>query len=285
MARDIDISLIRTFLAVAESGGMTSAARALSLTQGAVSQKIKRLEALFGAQLFERKQKILRLTPEGERLMPRAYRMIFLNDDTWHLMTQPAFTGEIKLGVPLDIIRPMMPPILRRFSREHPKIQLTLVSDMTPTLLTALKNGEIDLTLTTESREGAEDQLLLSDRLVWVGSKNGEACYRKPLPVSLGSEPSAFRAPTLDALKKAEIDWQVVCGVGNLESILATVEADMAVAPYMSRLVPEQLTIIDSNVRLPPLPTYHINLHMPDSGGTLIARELAKVIRKGFSVL
>ena len=285
MARDIDIRLIRTFLAVAESGGMTSAANSLNLTQGAVSQKIKRLEALFGVELFERKQKKLRLTPEGERLMARAYRLISLNDDTWHLMTQPAFTGEIRLGVPLDIIRPMMPPILRRFSREHPKIQLTLVSDMTPTLLAALKNGEIDLTLTTESREGAEDQLLLSDKLVWVGAKNGEACYQTPLPVSLGSEPSAFRAPTLDALNKAEIDWLVVCGVGNLESILATVEADMAVAPYMSRLVPEQLTIIDSNVRLPALPTYHINLHMPDSGGTVIAKELAKYIRKGFTAL
>ena len=285
MTRDIDIRLIRTFLAVAESGGMTSAANSLNLTQGAVSQKIKRLEALFGIELFERKQKKLRLTPEGERLMARAYRLISLNDDTWHLMTQPAFTGEIRLGVPLDIIRPMMPPILRRFSREHPKIQFTLVSDMTPTLLTALNNGEIDLTLTTESREGNEDQLLLSDKLVWVGAKNGEACYQTPLPVSLGSEPCAFRVPTLDALNKAEIDWLVVCGVGNLESILATVEADMAVAPYMSRLVPEQLTIIDSNVGLPPLPTYHINLHMPDSRGTNIAGELAKYIRNSFSAL
>jgi len=63
------------------------------------------------------------------------------------------------------------------------------------------------------------------------------------------------------------------------------VEADMAVAPYMSRLVPGQLTIIDSNVGLPPLPTYHINLHMPDSGGTIIARELAKYIRNSFSAL
>lgn len=285
MARDIDISLIRTFIAVVETGGMTSAARTLSLTQGAVSQQIKRLEALFDAELFERKQKVLRLTAEGERLKARAYRLISLNDETWHLMTQPAFIGEIKLGVPLDMVRPLMPPILRRFSREHPKIQLTLVSDMTPTLLAALKNGEIDLTLTTEDRQGVEDQLLLSDRLVWVGAKNGEACYQSPLPVSIGSEPSAFRASTLDALNKAEVDWLVVCGVGNLESILATVEADMAVAPYLSRLVPEQLVIIDSNVGLPPLPAYHINLHMPESGGTLIAQELARYIRVGFSGL
>ncbi|WP_426417902.1 LysR family transcriptional regulator [Aestuariirhabdus sp. LZHN29] len=285
MARNIDISLVRTFIAVFETGSMTSAAHALNLTQGAVSQKIRRLEALFDTPLFERRNKTICLTPEGDRLMARAYRLISLNDETWQLMTQPAFTGEIKLGVPLDIIRPMMPPIMRRFSREHPKIQLTLVSDMTETLLVALKNGEIDLTLTTEGQPGKKDGHLLSDRLVWMGAKNGEACYKAPLPVSLGSEFCAFRVPALEVLNRAEIDWLAVCGVGNLESILATVEADMAVAPYLSCLVPEGLTIISPEAGLPSLPPYHINLRMPDSGGSLIARELAKYIRQGFSAL
>ena len=285
MARDIDISLIRTFLAVAETGGMTSAALAMNLTQGAVSQKIRRLEALFETDLFQRRNKTIRLTSEGERLMARAYRLIALNDETWQTMTQPAFTGEIKLGVPLDIVRPMMPAIMRRFSREHPKIQLTLVSDMTETLLLALKSGEVDLTLTTEGQRGGEDELLLSDRLIWVGAKNGEACYKKPLPVSVGSEFCAFRAPTLEALNRAEINWLEVCGVGNLESILATVEADMAVAPYMSCLVPANLEVIEPETGLPVLPAYHVNLRMPDTGGSLIARELAKYIRQGFAAL
>ncbi|UTW08069.1 LysR family transcriptional regulator [Pseudomonas benzenivorans] len=283
MARDINISFIRTFLAVAESGGMTSAAHALNLTQGAVSQQIMRLEALFGAPLFERQNKKIRLTPEGERLMARAHRLISLNDETWQLMTQPAFTGEIKLGVPLDIVRPIMPPIMRRFSREHPNIQLTLVSDMTETLLVALKNGEVDLTLTTESQPAKGDALLLSDCLIWIGAQNGEACYRTPLPVSLGSEFCAFRGPTLEALNKAERDWLAVCSVGNLESILATVEADMAVAPYLSSLLPENLTPIHPDVGLPSLPACHVNLRMPESGSSLITRELAKHIRQGFS--
>ncbi len=285
MPRDIDISLIRTFLAVVDSGGMTPAAQALSLTQGAVSQKIARLEALFGTQLFNRVNKTLRLTAEGERLMARAHRLIALNDETWQFMTRPAFTGEVRLGVPLDIIRPMMPTIMRRFNREHPKIQLTLVSDMTETLLDALKNGDIDLTLTTESQAGTEDALLLSDTLVWMGAQNGQACYETPLPVSLGSEFCAFRTPALKALNKAGIDWLAVCSVGNLESILATVEADMAVAPYLACLVPEHLKTIDPAVGLPPLPAHHINLRMPDAGGSLIAKELARHIRQGFAAL
>lgn len=285
MARDIDISLIRTFLAVAETGGMTSAARALNLTQGAISQKVQRLEALFNVPLFERRQKTLHLTAAGERLMARAYRLISLNDETWQLMTQSDFIGEIRLGVPLDIIRPIMPPIMRRFSREHPKIQISLVSDMTETLLGALKNGELDLTLTTESKPGRADALLLSDKLVWMGAQNGEACHKTPLPVSLGSEFCAFRDPALDALSKAGIDWQAICGVGNLESILATVEADMAIAPYLSSLIPENLIAINPVVGLPALPIHYVNLQMPDSGGSLLAKELAKYIRQGFAAL
>lgn len=283
MARDIDISLIRTFLAVAESGGMTSAAHTLNLTQGAVSQKIKRLEDLFDTPLFDRRGKLIRLTPEGERLLARAYRLISLNDETWQIMSRPAYTGEIRLGVPLDVIRPMLPPILRRFSREHPKIQLTLVGDMTGNLLGALKNGDVDLTLTTESQAGRGDALLLSDQLVWIGAQNGEACHKSPLPVSPGSVSCAFRAPTLDALNKARIDWLAICGQGNLDAILATIEADMAVAPYLASLVPENLVAIAPEVGLPALPVYHINLRLPASGGTLIARELAKYIRQGFA--
>lgn len=283
--RNIDISLIRTFLAVAQSGGMTAAAHALSLTQGAVSQQIRRLEGMFDAPLFERRAKTVRLTPTGERLMARAYRLIALNDETWQLMTQPAFIGEIRLGVPLDIVRPLMPPILRRFSQAHPGIQLTLVSDMTETLLAVLKNGEIDLTLTTESVPAKGDGLLLSDRLVWMGAHNGEACFKTPLPVSLGSEFCAFRRPALDALSRAGIDWQAICSVGNLESILATVEADMAVAPYLSALVPGNLTAIHPEVGLPALPASHINLRMPEAGSTRLANELATHIRQGFDAL
>jgi DNA-binding transcriptional LysR family regulator len=283
MPRDIDLSLLRAFLAVAESGGMTSAALALNLTQGAVSQKVQRLEALFETELFDRANRTIRLTADGERLLARAYRLIALNDETWQFMTQPAFSGEIRLGVPLDIVRPMMPAIMRRFNREHPKVQLTLVSDMTGTLLHALKNREIDLTLTTEAQSGKTDVLLLSDQLVWIGAKNGEACYRTPLPVSLGAEFGAFRVPALAALNKAEIDWVATGDVGNLESILATVEADMAVVPYLSCLVPDNLKIIDADVGLPSLPVFHINLRMPEAGGSLIAKELARYIRQGFA--
>ena len=53
----MDLALLRAFMAVAETGGMTSAARTLNLTQAAVSQQIRRLEDFFSLQLFEREQR------------------------------------------------------------------------------------------------------------------------------------------------------------------------------------------------------------------------------------
>lgn len=283
MNRDIDIGLIRTFLAVAESGGMTRAAQVLNLTQGAVSQQVKRLEAQFGKQLFDRRQKQMRLTPDGEKLVASANRLLALNDEVLQLLRQPEFTGEILLGVPPDIVRPFMPPILKRFNREFPNIRVTLISDSTPVLLEQLKKQKIDLCLTTESVRGDRDELLLTDTLVWVGAPNGEAGHRHPLPVALGLESCGFRASAVEALNGAGVEWVSICQVGSIEPVIASLEADMAIAPYMSQVIPESLSMIDPAIGLPALPRYYINLRLPGRRASVIVRELAQQIRAGFA--
>ena len=80
MTRDIDIALLRAFLAVVETGGVTTAARILNRTQAAVSLQIKRLEELFGTELFLRERKRFTLSPAGERLFGSAQRLVALND-------------------------------------------------------------------------------------------------------------------------------------------------------------------------------------------------------------
>ncbi|WP_260295993.1 LysR family transcriptional regulator [Sedimenticola hydrogenitrophicus] len=284
MNRDIDVGLIRAFLAVAESGGMTRAAQVLNLTQGAVSQQIKRLEGYFGKQLFDRRQKQMQLTPDGEKLVASANRLLALNDELLQLMRQPEFTGEILLGVPPDIVRPFLPPILKRFSREFPNIRVTLISDSTPVLLEMLKKQEIDLTLTTESVKGDPEELLLTDALVWIGAINGEASHRQPLPVALGLESCDFRASAVEALNGAGLEWISICQVGSIEPVLATLEADMAIAPYMSQVIPESLAMLDPGSGLPPLPRYYINLRLPGRGASMIVQELAQQIRSGFAL-
>src|SRR6202050_47460 len=95
--RDIDIGLLRSFVAVAETGRMTTAARVVNLSQGAVSQQIKRLETLFGMTLFDRAADAARLTRDGEKLIPQAHRLIALNDEVLEQMQQ-ARSEERRVG-------------------------------------------------------------------------------------------------------------------------------------------------------------------------------------------
>src|ERR1700722_18309613 len=79
--QNLDMALLRSFVAVAETGQMTAAAKVVNRSQGAVSQQVMRLERALGLVLFERrKNQIARLTPEGEKLLGRAHRMLAMND-------------------------------------------------------------------------------------------------------------------------------------------------------------------------------------------------------------
>jgi DNA-binding transcriptional LysR family regulator len=280
--RNIDIALLRAFVAVAETGRMTAAARIVNLTQGAVSQQIMRLEALFDLKLFERTSGAAGLTRDGEKLLVQAHRLIALNDEITSRMREPDCAGEVRLGVPHDIVGALMPPMLRSFRQRHPNVLVTLVSDTTTVLRARLRERKLDLTLLTELERADSDQHLLSDRLLWVGAKGGDAHRRRPLPVALGQESCGFRASTVQALTKAGVPWRAICQVGSMEPVYATLEADMAVAPFLSRTVPARLvTIADSG--LPRLPRFHVNLRLPSTGVAPVTAELAGAIREGFA--
>jgi DNA-binding transcriptional LysR family regulator len=261
---------------------MTTAARVVNLSQGAVSQQIRRLETLFRMNLFDRAADAARLTRDGEKLIAQAHRLIALNDDVLEQMQQADFSGEVRLGVPHDVVGQLMPPILRRFSQEHPNVLVTLVSETTHSLRAALGERKVDLALMTESESGKRDQLLLTDRLVWVGSKGGDAWRRRPLAVALGQEGCAFRALVIKALTKSGIEWRPICQVGSLEPVFATLEADIAVAPFLFHTVPDRVEALPDGC-LPPLPEFYINLRLPPKGVTKVASELARHIREGFS--
>jgi DNA-binding transcriptional LysR family regulator len=280
--QNIDVALLRAFIAVAETGRMTTAGKIVHRTQGAISQQIKRLEALFETRLFDRQTGSARLTREGERLLVKAHRLISLNDEVVDQMRTVDFTGEVRLGVAHDIVRPMMPPILRRFRQEHPNVLITLVSATTQALRADLRERKLDLALMTEPERGDPDQFLLTDRLIWVGAKGGDAYRRRPLSVALGQETCGFRAAAVKALTKARMPWRAICQFGSLESVFATLEADMAIALFLSRTVSDRLAPLRGR-ELPALPRFHINLRLPSTGTTSVVMEFARYIREGFS--
>lgn len=258
MAHNLDVALLRAFVTVAECGGMTRAASLLNLTQGAVSQQVKRLETLFDQPLFERDRPGLRLTPAGERLMPRAMRILELNDALWNTMVAPEVAGEIRLGVPHDIIAPYVPPILKSFAREWPRVQVFIVSDTSPRLLDMLAEGALDMTLTTERTPGERAEVLAHESLVWAGAPDGAAHTRRPLPLTLGDVTCAFRAPVLEAVAAAGIDWTAISSKSEMATMVAIGSADLGVVPLLRAAVPAGLEVLGPECGLPDLPSFAI---------------------------
>jgi len=276
------IDLLRTFLSIVESGSVTRAAAALHMSQAAASQQIKRLEQTLDSRLFERQGRRLVLAPAGERLLAQARRLVAQNDDLVAAMRAPAFEGEVRLGVPYDIIASFVPAILRRFAKSQPRVRVSLVCEDTKIVRDTLRSGGVDLALTTETECGRHGETLRTDRLVWVGVPGGDAHLKDPLPVSLGAPTCVFRPVAIEALGRARRDWRAVCEVSRLEPVYAAIEAGLAVAPLLRSSVPERFEILGREARLPALPEFRINLYAPPNMSPA-ARDLADHVRSSFS--
>lgn len=283
MIRNLDTTLMRTFVTVADKASMTAAANALHLTQGAVSQQVRRLEEALGRSLFERDRRGLRLTSSGERLFGKAKRLLSLNDEIWAEMAANVVAGQVRFGVPYDLVGTTLAPVLKAYAQTHPQVEISLVCASSPELAAALAAGTIDLAV-IEERVGASDgECLAIDRLVWVGAKGGVARAKRPLPVSMVADSCAFRPVVLSALHEHGLEWRTVFENGNIDATTATVRSDLAVTTWLASTVPADLEILSSDGALPPLPNFAISLHLPRHGVGPAAQEFARYVRDGLA--
>ena len=252
MARTLDLTALRSFVAVAEAGGVTRAAGFLNLTQSAVSMQIKRLEDALGLQLFARQARRLALTSEGEQLLAYGRKMMALNDEVLARLTSAANEGEIRLGVPHDIIYPAIPGILKRLAACYPRVRVNLVSSFTILLKESFARGALDVIMTTEDRPGPEGTQLAMRDLAWIGA-DGSSIWQR-LPLRLGfKETCIFRPMAQARLDAAGIPWEMAY-VGESEQVIeATVAADLAITARLCGDLPTGLVPIPHRGALPDL--------------------------------
>lgn len=281
MMRNLDITTLRSFVAVADSGGVTRAAGFLHLTQSAVSMQLKRLEELLGLDLLDRTGRTIALTASGDQLLAYARRMVALNDEVIGRLTHQAFEGEVVLGVPHDIVYPLIPRVLQRFNASYPRVKVHLVSSFSTGLKEQFARGECDLILTTESTAGENCEKLAELPLRWIGAQNGSAWRQRPLRLAFGRH-CIFRPKALAALDAASIVWDMVVETESDRSIEATVAADLAIHAMLDGTVPHHLEVIDHGGALPDLSTQMVNLYGGDNGRNEIVSELANLVRQTF---
>ena len=279
--RNLDLTTLRSFAAVAETGGVTRAARMLNLTQSAVSMQLKRLEEMLGIDLLQRSGRTVALTPAGEQLLHYARRMVSLNDEVYARLTANSYEGELILGVPEDILYPVVPKVLQKFHAAYPRMRVQLVTAPTFDLRDQLAASEIDLALTTEEESAGET--LLETPLLWHGAPGGTAWRQRPLPFAQ-TRNCAFRPAVIRRLDAADIPWTQVIETESDRSSHATVAADLGVVALLEGHSSPQLAPIDVGDTLPDLGVFRINLHMGHGQGAPLA-DLADMVRQGFCSL
>lgn len=264
MRRNLDLTALRSFVAVADTGGVTRAAGALNLTQSAVSMQLKRLEEVLGASLFDRANRRLTLTTAGELLLSYARRMVALNDEAVGRMTDPGHEGEIALGVPHDIVYPAIPEVLKRFNAAYPRMRVNLVSSFTVSLLEMFARGKVQVILTTEDEPGPGGETLGTLPLVWIGAPGGKVWRDRPLRLAFEYR-CMFRAPVQEALDRAGIPWEMGVESESARAVEASVSADLAVYAQLEGTQPAHMAPIPHGGVLPALPSKRINLYRVDS--------------------
>ncbi len=279
--RNLDITTLRSFVAVAESGGVTRAAGFLHLTQSAVSMQLKRLEEILALALFDRSGRTIALTASGEQLLVYARRMVALNDEVITRLTDQAYEGEITLGVPHDIVYPAIPRVLKQFHTAFPRVKVQLESSYTKRLKVEFTKGACDIILTTETGMDAGGEELCVKPLCWIGAPGGSAWRQRPLKLAFGRQ-CTFRPRVVERLDDAQIPWDVVVETESDRTIEATVAADLAVHTMIEGTEPPHLDRIDHGGTLPDLPVHRINLYGATSTRNEVHDAMVSLLRRAF---
>jgi len=261
MPRNLDLTALRSFVAVSDAGGVTRAAGILNLTQSAVSMQLKRLEESLDVSLLDRSARTIALTPAGEQLLGYARSMLTTNDEALNRLTATEFEGEIRFGVPHDVIYPAVPAVLKRFAADYPRMQVRLISAPTRKLLDMLGRGEVDLILTTEETCGPGGRALVELPLLWIGAQDGVSWRKQPLPVAFCKN-CIFRSGVLSALNEDGITWMMAVDSESDNAVEAAVSADLAVHVALEGSLPPHTEAINHGGQLPQLKPQNINLYL-----------------------
>lgn len=170
------VSKYKIFLKVIELGGLTKAAEQLGYTQSAVSHAINALESETGLRLITRSRAGVRLTPDGERLMPYAQKIVDAKDAFAEAVAaiHGLETGCVRIGAFTSVAVHWLPGMIKQYQAEYPNIELSMLNGDYHDISQWFADGSIDIGFVTKETNisGYEYIPLREDKLLAVLPKN-----------------------------------------------------------------------------------------------------------------
>jgi DNA-binding transcriptional LysR family regulator len=247
---NLDLDLVRSFVAIAETRSFSRASERLLRNQSTVSLQIKRLETALGQRLLDRSPQSVRLTPQGDTFLAQARRLLALNDEIVAQVNEPHLVGLVRLGTPEDFATSHLPEVLARFTEAHPGVALEVTCDLTLNLLDRFRDGAFDLVLLKrEPRSAADGVRVWREPLVWVAGERGLPAGGT-LPLVVSPAPCVYRKRATEALDRAGRAWRIAYTCGSLAGSTAAVRAGLGVTVLPKEMVPHGLRVLEGG----PLP-------------------------------
>ena len=254
----LDVDLLKTFIAIADTGSLTRAAAEVGRTQSAISMQVRRIEEIVQGPVLVRTSRGVELTSRGQRLLAHARRLVRAHDEALTDVAGRGLTGSIRLGCPEDYCITFLPAILRSLAAEHPRVTLEVVCAPTPPLQRLLEARKIDLALVSLADGDHRHETVRDEPLVWVASTDFVPPVEAPLQLALSSAETLDHQAARSALEHAGIPYRVTYASASKDGLLAIVRAAVAIAVLTRGAVPADLRVLGAAERMPALPAVGI---------------------------
>ena len=245
-----------TFSKAAELSSFSAAARALGLSQAAVSQRVQALEKALSTPVFKRQGGRVLLTEAGQRLYEYAQRILALHREARGTITgraSPA-TGELLLAASSIPGEHLLPALLSIFTRSHPHLQVRATVSDSMGVMAQVERGEVSLGLVGRKADNPhlDFRYLASDRMALVVPAGHALSRRKKVsvkqlaryPLVLREAGSGLRHCFEKSLEKAELslaDLHIALELGSNEAIKEAILKGVGVAVLSTYAVQKEL--------------------------------------------
>ncbi len=279
----LDSDLLRTFVAVAETGNFTKAAERAGRTQSAVSMQMKKLEETVGGTLFERGSRGVALTRRGGELIVNARRIVSLLDETAAAMTAPPLDGPVRIGIPAEYGDTILSRALGAFAKRHPQVEVTVRYAHSVSQMRALASGELDLAVVFEWQGHDGGEVLMHDPTVWVTSELHAAHERRPLPIALYNRDGWCRDYAIRSLEERGLVYRVAYTCDTNGGLRLAVTSGLAIAPISRSNIPAGCRQLTEEEGFGHVDASNVVLHRNPAAAGEAIDGMESAIREAFS--
>lgn len=281
-----DLGVLRSFATGMELGSFARAADRLGRSTSAVSAQLRKLEEQAGTPIFRKAGRGLALTEAGETMLAYARRLLALNDEAAAAIHGIDLEGWVRLGLSEDFGETLLPAVLGRFARAHPKVRIEARIARSFDLLDRVGSGQLDLALAW----GDGGALPHAERVAelpmrWIGpaiedeDRLATAYGRadEPLPLAALEAPCLLRTAAATALDRAGISWRLAFVSPSLAGLWAAVAAGLGVTVRTDVGLPAGVRVLGAG-EAPPLPALPLTLLRAEAEPDPVTARLAAIL-------